>query len=598
MKPVGKFLLIGCATLLAVAFIVLWWPGQSNDESAAAPNTPARLQWRVGSSQQYDVRVDSSMQMIASSVSAAQNIRVRMNAVLDMRTLEASPEVAWVGLQLSSTQLQVAGKSDPETNRALGVPFRVRFASGGMPEAFEFPAGVTAQHRIILENLVRTFQVTMQEGDNWVAQESNASGTYEAVYQRTAPSLVEKTKRSFVGHPSAPTYLGAEIASTETFSTVADRDWIVSMTVDETVRTEGHGGPALEITNHATLELRPVAKAAAGPDTWAFVAAAAEPIEHEVPSLSREQAYRQILAEVAALDVALEGRIVQIHRLRDLLRVDGSLPVELLELMKTEQLTDRTRADLYLAFELAGTEQAQAALTSVIGDPAWSLPDSMRAIVALGGVAHPSPDTRAALWVTAQSAPSTDDGRMLASTATFALGSLGKTMNVAGDPDYSLLSARLLNGAVGGADTEQRANFVHALGNTRDATLAPDIVAFLDDPEPEVRRAAALSLGMLDPNQAAEELMSHFDQERNSEVRGAIAESLVNWTEPTAPAVAAIRAGVRAEYDENTRYNMARFLGANLAKFPESRPVLQDLLRTEQSRRIRQSVAEALTAPG
>jgi HEAT repeat protein len=187
---------------------------------------------------------------------------------------------------------------------------------------------------------------------------------------------------------------------------------------------------------------------------------------------------------------------------------------------------------------------------------------------------------------------------MLSSTATFALGSLGETMNVAGDPDYSLLSARLLNGAVGGADTEQRTNFVHALGNTRDASLARDVVALLDDPAPEVRRAAALSLGMLDPNQAAEELMSHFDQERNSEVRGAIAESLVNWTEPTAPAVAAIRAEVRAEYDENTRYNMARFLGANLAKFPESRPVLQDLLRTEQSRRIRQSVAEALAASG
>jgi hypothetical protein len=585
--------------LLFATLGVLWWSEQPNDESAAAPSSsPARLQWRVGSSQQYDVRVDSSMQMIAAAAGVTQDIRVRMNAVLDLLTLEVNPGATWVGLRLSAATLQVAGDSDPETNRALGVPFRVRFASGGMPDAFEFPAGVTAQHRIILENLIRTFQVTMQAGDNWVAQESNASGSYEAVYQRTATSLVEKTKRSFVGHPSAPAYVGAEIASTETFRAVAQRDWLAEMTVDETVRTEVQGGPALAITNHATLRLRPDARAAADPETFAFVAAAAEPTEPAVPSLSREEAYRQIRSNVATLDVAVEGRTVQIHRLRDLLRVDETLPTALLELMQTDQLTDRTRADLYLAFELAGTEAAQSALTSVIGDPAWSMRDSMRAIVALGGVARPSPDTQAALWVTAQSAPSTDDGRLLASTATFALGSLGQTMNVAGDPDYSLLSARLLNGAVGGADTEQRTNFVHALGNTRDASLARDVVALLDDPAPEVRRAAALSLGMLDPNQAAEELMSHFDQERNSEVRGAIAESLVNWTEPTAPAVAAIRAGIRAEYDENTRYNMARFLGANLAKFPESRPVLQDLLRTEKSRRIRRSVAEALVASG
>jgi ribosomal protein S17E len=41
---------------------------------------------------------------------------------------------------------------------------------------------------------------------------------------------------------------------------------------------------------------------------------------------------------------------------------------------------------------------------------------------------------------------------------------------------------------------------------------------------------------------------------------------------------------------------MARLLGKNLATFPENRAVLQDLLRTEQSKRIRQQVAEALAA--
>jgi len=60
--------------------------------------------------------------------------------------------------------------------------------------------------------------------------------------------------------------------------------------------------------------------------------------------------------------------------------------------------------------------------------------------------------------------------------------------------------------------------------------------------------------------------------------------------------MASIRAAVRAEPDENIRYNMARFLGVNLDKLPENRPVLQDLLRAEQSKRIRQSVANMLAA--
>jgi HEAT repeat protein len=143
----------------------------------------------------------------------------------------------------------------------------------------------------------------------------------------------------------------------------------------------------------------------------------------------------------------------------------------------------------------------------------------------------------------------------------------------------------------------QQANYVHALGNTRDASLAGDVITLLDDPEPEVRRAAALSLGMLDADRGAEPLLERFEKEPNTHVRGAIAEALVNWSAPTPDAVETIRDAVRGEIDENTRYNMAVLLSAHLDEFPENRAVLQDLLRGEQSRRIRQSVAEALAAP-
>jgi HEAT repeat protein len=538
------------------------------------------------------------MQINTAGASAAQAMRVRMRCVLDLLTLEASPKAALVGMRLSSVELQVAGNSDPETNRALAVPFRVRFASGGLPEKFEFPAGVTAQHRGMLENLVRMFQVAMREGEAWVAQESNASGAYEAAYLRTAPSRVEKIKRRFVGSPSAPAFSGADIASKEAFRIDPQRDWIAAMTVDETLRTQGR--LAMEITNHATLELRPSAHAAGSPETWGFVAAArpapAEPATPPLPKLSREEASRRLLAEVSALDAAREGRSASIHRLRDLLRADAELPAALLEKMKTLEVTDRTRADLYLAFELAGTPPAQVALASVVADTTWSTRDALRAIVALGGVARPIPETLTALWTTVQSAPSSGDRSQLASTATFALGSLGKAMIFVEDPDYASLRARLLAGALSGTNTEQRADFVHALGNTREPSLARDIVPLLNDAAPAVRRAAAQSLGMLGTNQVADELMSRFNEERSSAVRGAIAESLASWTAPPAPAVASIRAAIRTEPDENTRFNMARLLGKNLATFPENRAVLQDLLRTEQSKRIRQQVAEALAA--
>jgi len=591
--------------VLVAAVVAFSWRLRSPDDSLvaerAALSQRAGLQWRPGTAQQYDLAIDSAMHIVATRANAAQDIGVHMRCLLDALTLQADRDAIWVGIRLETVELRVAGKTDAATNAALTAPFRVRFTAAGMPEAFEFPAGLSSENRLILENLVRTFQVTAQAGAEWVAQETNSSGAYEAAYRRIDSSRVEKAKRGFVGTAVAPVYRDADLASNESFSTDVGRDWLTAMTVDETVTTKGQGSPPMKITNHAMLALRPAAQVAANATLWAF-AAAAEPTAvgadpSAPPALTREQAEGQIRAALADLDAATEGRTVFIHRLRDLLRVDGALPAALLTMLQTEPLTDRTRADVYLAFELAGTNEAQAALTSVVGSPAWSLRDSLRAIVALSGVVKPSDATVAALWSTAQSSPATADGAQLSSTATFALGSLGKTLSTARNPDYSLLRSRLLGGAMGGASVQERANFVRALGNTHDASLTRGVVGLLDDSSPAVRRAAALSLGSLDTNEAAVELLSHLTREPSGEVRGAIAESLASWTAPTSAAAAEVRAAVRAEAEENARYNMAVFLGKNLDRFPENRPVLQELLRTEQSQRIRQSVATALAGP-
>jgi len=406
------WLLFGsAAALLLIVSVALWLLRPSNPESTtpsrqATPHvnsSPVVLQWHVGTAQHYRVQTDSSMQMNTNG--SAQTLPVRMNCGLELRTLEAGSGTALVGMQLSSVDLQIGGQTDPGTNQALTVPFRIRFASGGYPDAFEFPAGVTAQNREILENLVRMFQVTMDKGETWTAQESNGTGAYEAAYRRTGPTQVEKTKQRFKALASSPPMLkGADITSTESFSLDPRRDWIVAMTVDEKLQSKGQGGPAMTITNHATLKLQSVSQSAASTDKWQFTASAAPPdqrsIQHSIPNISKEEARARILDAVSQLDTAKQGRMTWVHELRDLLRVDDSMPGVLLEVLRTQQLSDRTRADLYLAFEQAGTKSAQAAMTSVITDTSWTTKDALRAIVALGGVDHPSSDTLSTLWNT------------------------------------------------------------------------------------------------------------------------------------------------------------------------------------------------------
>lgn len=557
------------------------------------------MQWHAGVAQQYRLLFKSSMYMEAAA-SSSSTIGVQLHALLDTLTLDTGLDEAMVGMRLSAVDLKINDTIDSETNRALSAPFRVRFASDGMPVAFEFPADVSSQNRKMLENLVQTFQISIDGADMWVAQESNGNGSYEAVYKRSGPLQLDKSKRKFSA-PPASMLAGASITSTEQLRLDPAYDWINVMKVDEELKTTGSAGPKMTISNHATLEVQPGVQLTLTPDLWRFAAAAAADntaagITHPVPDISAEEARKQIQSTIPELDTAKQGRMVLVHRLRDLLRVDESLPAVLLEILQTQQLSDRTRADLYLVFEQAGTDSAQAALVSVFTDNSrWSSRDAMRAIVAMGGIDEPNQDSIAALWNTALNTESDSDNQRIASAATFALGSLGNTMKVSSNPEYDSLRTSLLNNALSGANDKQRSDYVLALGNTQDSTLAYEIVNLLDDDAPSIRRATAQSLGMLGVDQVADTLVSSYQQEDNSQVRSAITESLQSWTEPSDSAMALFRQTVRTEADESTRYNIAVLLGENLDKFPQNETVLREIIRNEPSKRIRQKVAEALS---
>ena len=172
----------------------------------------------------------------------------------------------------------------------------------------------------------------------------------------------------------------------------------------------------------------------------------------------------------------------------------------------------------------------------------------------------------------------------------------GQRLIASQDARYAALRADLLSGALGSADTQQRANFVHALGNTGDASLSREIAPLLSDSAPAVRGAAAQSLGTLGTDAAADVLMAQLRQESVATVRGAIAESLVSWSSPTPSAMATIRRDVGAEREERARLAMAQVLGRNLATYPENRATLEALMRTEQNEQIRRQVASMLAA--
>ncbi|MFT5400029.1 MAG: hypothetical protein ACI8XW_002835 [Gammaproteobacteria bacterium] len=596
-------LTLAVAASLLLGLVLALLIDQTNDtvSVAIAPSPteiPLEIQWRAGTSQHYELLADTNIKINVSGVSALQNIHTRLTASLEFKTLEAGSTDVLVGMRLTDVNMQVNNISNPDINRGLLQPFRVRYLSSGLPVSFEFPATITAEHRSLIENLIRTFQVVLKPGERWLAQEPNSSGIYNAEYVRSTPSRIQKTKQGFISLDSMMAKASSGISSKETFQITANQSWLSEMEVEETLKIDDPEGFSVVATNHATLLARS-STATAATISWNFIDAPPPPeMANRPPALSLAEAEKEMRSGITALDGATERRAKFVHRLRDLILMDESLPFTLLEAMKTQLLTDRTLSDLYLVLELAGSPQAQAALTSVYVDPSWSPVDATRAIIALGAVEKPTDDTLTVLWGTALGGPSNDERRDVAGTAALALGTIGKGLRVNEDDSYSQFRAGLLDGAMTAADTHQRAVFLHALGNTGDPdpTISRDIVSLINNSEPEIREATARTIGRLGSNEVAGQLVQQLEQEKDSVVRSSLAKALVSWDQPTAPAMATVRSMILIERDEDARLNMARVLGENLSAFPDNKKPLQELLNTDKSKRIRQYIAEVFVA--
>jgi len=598
--------LIFLLLFISVSAGVLWFlQGSLSVKNELEQNELHVFRWEAGASQRYRVTMDSSSRLNMYGTNNRQNVQVKVRSLLDLITLEVNENNARVGIQLSDVHINISGQSDPTMNRMLERPFRVHFTTGGVPDKFEFSEGLTGQEQSMLENIVRTFTVSLPKPSipvnsipaykqSWVAKENNSSGQYLATYQRVSPTQLEKTKGRFVSVSSSPMLKKATITSKETIQFNEKISWISSMSVDETLQTPGKHGPTLHINNHAQLDFISSNQTTIPNSRWNFVAATRQPVllksAGSKPRLSFEEARHKLIVELPALDAAIEARTKHIHTLRDLLQVDGRLPAILLEQMQTQEFSDRTRADLYLALELAATEQAQAALTQVMTSPEWTTRDALRATVALAGINNPSVDTVKELWDTAYT-----DRPQISNTATYTLGSIGSRMKAGNHPDYPALREELISGAHNNSSTQQQVTFIYALGNTRDIEVVSNVSAFLDNDQPDIRRAAALSLGLMSSEQSAMELASRFEHEKSSGVRGAMADSLSRLPlADNSVLMASMSKAIQTETDESARYSMANYMGTNLVKHPEYKPVLQNLIRTEPSKRVRQVIGDAL----
>ena len=268
MKPITKKLqLTALAVSLSASVGFGFWQWQQ--QQSAQTHFDIALRWTVGNLQRYQLNTHSIVRQDNPLSSTTTTEQMQLHSLLDVETLGTEKGSVLIGMQLSKIDLLVNAQFDSDTSQALATPFRVRFSQIGMPLEFEFPNGVSAKHRTILENIVRLFQLNLQKDDTWQARESNAHGTYSASYQRVGPREFRKHKHDFQLATVNNTEPASNIESNEQLRIDQQQDWIATMLVNESLLTQQADGTKIKISNMASLELSPFSPAI-NRDVWAF----------------------------------------------------------------------------------------------------------------------------------------------------------------------------------------------------------------------------------------------------------------------------------------------------------------------------------------
>lgn len=594
MNPNRIVLAVGAAALLAATLLLLlpWGAVAPADDPVVGS-----LRWREGHFQRHRLAIDCTVSFGGDAASHGPPVQQVVRGELAVQTLTVAADAVVLGLRLDALEVRTNDQRSPDDERLLSTPFRLRLRPDGAMLGAEFPAGVPATHAALLEELVRTFQVTVMAGSQWTSRETHATGRYRADYERDGDERVRREKRGYEAGPADDPTRAIDVhGSTAEITFAPDADWLAGMRVDETLSTRDASGLAFRSHTHAELQLLPAtALHTAVADAYDFAASTplpngmAEAIARQA-DVTPEELAAAIAAILGELDRASEGRTTWVHRLRDLLRADDRAAALLLAALHDGTFAQRTRADVFLAFELGGTDVAQQALAQVAAANAWTTADRLRALIALGGVERPSAATLDALWQATQRRQDAT-GQELADTALLALGALGSSLPR--DAVYTNLVDGLRAIAYGGADIGERSCALAAIANTGDAELARDVQPLLDAAEPAVRRAAAKAYGTLVPAAAATEFGTRLGSERASPVRAAMAASLRKVPSPEPGVLAAVRTQMVREVDASARLDLARCLGRHLDD-PENEAALRTVFARETLPQLRREIGEML----
>ena len=229
----------------------------------------------------------------------------------------------------------------------------------------------------------------------------------------------------------------------------------------------------------------------------------------------------------------------------------------------------------------------------IMDDPYYRPWNRIRAIVALGGVDNATDEAIASLVNISQNRDAVDTADM-ANAALMALGSIGKTMAESDPQRAGMIRDDLIATLEGARDFSETGMVLKAMENMADPALGEVISPHLQDDAPFVRSAAARALGRLKGEENLELLTEQLEVEQNRVVRAAIIAGMEDNGGATLQSLQTVNAMVLTETEAGARFRMTKYIGDNLADFPEGKKTLQILALKDPSSRVRTHARKVL----
>lgn len=585
---IGWFRALAAAAVLAA--LVAWLAihdGRLGDPASAPARCP-ELQWHAQDQLAYRLQVDSDVLFGVDP----ERVPYRLRARLCLRVLAADAAGAQVAVQLRDVDYVYGTERQLAHQAALGAAFVVHF-DGGLPARFTFPPPLDPEIQDQLREVLRTFQATAPPAgvDSWNVVEEDANGPFRVSYVRNPAGAWHRQKVAYLTVPEAEAPLGrvAVLASATDLLPAAAHSWWQTAEVREELEVRSSGIVSARVATHATLA--PTAWDATcdlAPPELAVDALLRQPVATiepapvpAVPTRPLTAADQAALRELLAAYTAGAGRdSALVRRLAALLREVPELAMDLHPVLADPGQLGTVAAGVAHALELAGTAESQFVLATIGGDDALPPAQRQRAIIALGGVAAPAPDSVRLLWQIGQGHG--DAGAVeTAHAALLALGSMGRKLSGADAEAYATLAADLGQMAARHPDPGRRAVALKALANTGDKRHGPIAAEALTDTAPVVRAAAVATLALLDDAPALDLLTERIHGDPDGRVRAAIADGIRGMTTTSPATFAACARQLGNEVHPAARGALARYLADHLADYPDGRPALEALLQRE-----------------